>query len=208
NAVILNRLGSYLAVGPEPGSSDLQTAIGQAAAPFYAGWLIGPQGSGARIEWDAGDQNGDYIEVIEGKLAISANVTVKKTLGLIYEVWFVNGPRVTIDAAADSVTIGGKKGLFANGGTYKFYGTKSVSGGVNTPSATASIVIKSGSVLEKEFLTSGTAGDGQYIEPQGIDPQIVVTNAGNVAGAVSHTYPGTSIVGYDKWEDLNTNTVF
>jgi hypothetical protein len=80
NAVILSRLGSYLAVGPEEGSEDAQ-AMQETYDAYYSGWFIGPPGSEARIEWEDGGQNGDYIEVRLGELVISANVTVKKTLG-------------------------------------------------------------------------------------------------------------------------------
>jgi hypothetical protein len=185
NAVILNRLGSYLAVGPEESTGEYNTSyngITNSTILFYQGMLIGPQGSGARIEWDAGGRNDDYIEVILGQLAINANVTVKKTLGLIYSVWFVNGSRVTIDASGDAVTPNpGTPGLFANGATYKFWGN---------PGAT--IIVKSGSALDNVFLSSTT---GLVSGPKEI------INAGT--GSLQAYGGTTTISGYSTWNDSN-----
>jgi hypothetical protein len=194
NAVLLNRLGSYLAVGPEEAfeatdGGDL----------WFAGWLIGPEEVSPRIVWDGGDQNGGYIEVRPGKLAISANVTVKKTLGLIYSVWFVNGPIVTIDAQDDSLTppISGKKGLFANGNRYKFYGTADAkSGGQNPGSPAAKIIVKAGSVLHKAFLTNEEDDLGMFIGND--DSDVTIINLGK-DGAVPEEYEH-GISGYLNWD--------
>jgi hypothetical protein len=199
NAVILNNLGSYLAVGPESSFSSATAGYAAGRDKWYEGWLIGPSGSGnnaPRIVWDSGDQSGSYIEVRPGKLAISANVTVKKTLGLIYSVWFVNGPTVTIDAVSDNntPTIAGKKGLFANGTGYKFYGTKTASGGTNIGNATATIVIRPGSTLHKMFLTSGNTDLQNFITAGSSNK--VITNKGNGS---AQTYE-TGITGYPEWE--------
>jgi hypothetical protein len=196
DAVILSRLGSYLAVGPEPGTLDATGSKAEAYGLYYSGWLIGPD-EDPRIQWDGGDQNGDYIEVRQGKLAISVNVTVRKTLGLIYSVWFANGPRVSIDARNDSTAIGGKKGLFANGPAYKFYGTKSASGGENIGSPTATIVIKPGSTLHKLFLTDGVGDADSYITASSTD--ITIENAGYGNGTVSETPYTNNIRGYLNW---------
>jgi hypothetical protein len=199
NAVILSRLGSYLAVGPESSFSSSTAGYVENLDKWYTNWLIGPEGDSPRIQWGSGDQNGDYIEVRQGRLAISANVTVKKTLGLIYSVWFVNGPTITIDAANDSLQIGGKKGLFANGTAYKFYGTKADTGGQNTGAATATIVINSGSTLHKAFLTSGNADSNNFITADGSAKTI--TNRGNEGGTASTPYVdgATGITGYLNW---------
>jgi hypothetical protein len=195
DAVILSRLGSYLAVGPEPGSSDAMGPKAQAYNDYYAGWLIGPSGSQARIEWGTGDQNGNYIEVREGKLAFSANVTVKKTLALIYNVWFVNEPTITIDVKNDGLTIRGKPGLFANGADYKFYGTASASGGQNVGSPKATIIVKPGSTLHRAFLTPGGTDMTALISAEAGD--IVITNRGT-GGQIFYTDAG-GIYGYLNW---------
>jgi hypothetical protein len=194
DAVILSRLGSYLAVGPEGGSPDA-AAKAQVYNDYYAGWLIGPNGNSARIEWGTGDQNGNNIEVREGKLAFSANVTVKKTLALMYNVWFVNEPTVTIDVKNDGVTIRGKPGLFAAGADYKFYGTASASGGQNVGSPKSTIIVKSGSTLHKAFLTSGDTDMAALISAEAGD--IIITNRGT-GGQIFYTHAG-GISGYLNW---------
>jgi hypothetical protein len=196
-AVLLNRLGSYLAVGPEPGSPDARGTKAQAYNDYYAGWLIGPAGSSARIEWGTGDQNGNYIEVRKGNLAFSANVTVKKTLGLMYNAWFVNEPAVTIDVKNDGLTILGKPGLFANGADYKFYGTASASGGQNIAFPMATIIIKPGSTLHRALLTPGDTDMAALISAESGD--IVITNQGT--GTPEHYGDSEAgIYGYLNWK--------
>jgi hypothetical protein len=93
-AVILNRNGSYLSVGSEGTAKNNY---------WYSGYLIGPDGTGdkaPRIVWDSGSPVNKYIEVRPGELAIDANVTVKKGLGLIYSVFLLNDTVVSIDTAA------------------------------------------------------------------------------------------------------------
>jgi hypothetical protein len=186
NAVILNRAGSYLAVGP----ADTQNK-------YYTGWLIGPSGSGAnapRIVWDNAQ---GYIEVRPGALAISADVTVKKSLGLIYDVWFIDGPTVTIDAKDDNDTDpmpSNLKGLFANGKDYKFYGNKEAN-------KTATIIVKQGSTLHNAFLTLGDTDWSKFITAS--SGNITITNAG--ANGNSKVYPGTAISGYLSWTGYPTN---
>jgi hypothetical protein len=197
-AVILNRLGSFLAVGPEPGSPDATGSKAQAYNDYYAGWLIGPQGSSARIEWGTGDQNGNYIEVREGKLAFSANVTVKKTLALMYSVWFVNEPTVTIDVKNDGVTLQGKPGLFAAGDEYKFYGTASESGGQNVGSPKATIIVKPGSTLHKAFLTTGNTDFANFITADSTSGDITING---ITGTTAVKYPDDNgmVLGYLNW---------
>jgi hypothetical protein len=186
-AAILNRAGSYLAVGPEPGTSDASNGMADTYNKYYAGWLIGPAGSGdnaPRIVWDNAQ---GYIEVRPGKLAISANVTVKKTLGLIYSVWFVDGPTVTIDAKEDTLEIANNKGLFANGKDYKFYGTTTA----------AKIIVKSGSTLHKAFLIATDENSfpsaGFITAPN--NSNITITNKGTGSG-VDYT---NAVRGYPDW---------
>jgi hypothetical protein len=182
-AVILNRLDSYLATGPEPGSPDATDPKSRYAyQDYYSGWLVGPDAAGTdkpRIKWDAaGNDPSDYLEVRPSKLAISANVTVQKGLGLIYSVWFIDDTTVTIDVpAADAAA--GQRGLFANGDGYKFYGTTS-----------AKINIEVGSVLHKMFLTPGATDAANFITGTK-----TITNAGT-GSAVQ--YVG-SITGYPEW---------
>jgi hypothetical protein len=208
DAVILNRLNSYLAVGPEPGNGDATGAAKTAYDNYYSGWLIGPDTNRTdeipRIAWGTGDQTGNYIEVRPGQLAISGNVTVKKTLGLIYSVWFVGGSTVTIDAgnSANTTTIGNMKGLFANGTDYKFYGTSGSSGGVNTSEPTATIVIKPGSTLHKLFLTAnGTDATTFITVDANATSNKTITNKGNTDNASLEEYgTNTGIKGYLNWD--------
>jgi hypothetical protein len=201
SAVILNRLGSYLGIGPEEGSADaVNSKVSDVYDNYYKGWLIGPSGGNPRIAWDGGDQ-GSYIEVRPGKLAISANVTVKKSMGLIYDAWFVNGPAVTIDAAGYDLEIDGKKGLFANSPyTYKFYGTKDASGGENAATPVAEIVIKPGSTLHKAFLTDEAADAAVFIT-NSTNADITIKNKGGSGGVQEKLYEtGTGITGYLNWD--------
>ncbi|MDR1061853.1 MAG: InlB B-repeat-containing protein [Clostridiales bacterium] len=198
NAVLLSRLGSYLAVGPESSFEIGGAGYVESRDKWYSGWLVGPAEGNPRIVWDSGDQTGGYIEVRPGQLAISANVTVKKTLGLIYSVWFVNGPTVTIDAAGDTVDIEGMKGLFANGDNYKFYGTEESSGGQNPGSPAATIIVKPGSTLHQMFLTAGNTHEFGFITASSDDRTIV--NKGDGDSVLSGTYVG-GITGYLNWEE-------
>jgi hypothetical protein len=164
NAVILCRYNSYLAVGPESygDTSPLLNYTGSAFPKYYAGWLIGSALSSdnkfggssliPRIVWDGGQTSEKYIEVREGELAIDAEVTVRRSFGLIYSVWFVNNAALTIDILASEPIIFSTPppppttpvhGVFANGLDYIFYGT-----------AKTKITIFSGSVLDPQFLNT------------------------------------------------------
>jgi hypothetical protein len=203
--VIIARLGSRLAAGPETSFVPGGTGYVESRDRYFSGWLIGPAANSPRIEWGTGDQNGDFIEIREGKIAFSANVTVRKTLALTHSVWFVNGPALTIDAAEDSLEISGKKGLFAhaNAGGYRFYGTASSSGGQNPGSPAAKIILKPGSALYRSFLADA-AGDGEtFIEAEG-NRDISITNRGNTKDGpplVFYVEGGTpNIFGYFNWK--------
>jgi hypothetical protein len=204
DAVILNRYNSYLAVGPEDQFS------GNNANKYYLGWLIGPQGTGndaPRIEWAANGKADDYLEVRPGRLAINTDVTVKKVLGLIYNVWLVGGITVTIDAKADNVTPSvsftvsnqnnNYKGLFANfktinpsGTAYKIYGT-----------AEAKIVIKPGSAIHKGFLTDKSDDYSDYGSPVSVsDNGAVKTITNGGAGAPKYYVDNSGISGVLDWK--------
>jgi hypothetical protein len=173
NAVTLVRLGSFYAIGPEE-PPDYNTAINE----LFSGWFIGPAGENPRIQWGVGDQNGDYVEIRSEGIAFSANITVKKTLILDYSLWFINGPTLTIDAAEDSSTYEGNKGVFTANGKYRFYGTKSQSGGQNPANVMATVAVQSGSSLHGSFLMSP---DGKFTTAAGWD--LTVTNQGDVNDA-------------------------
>jgi hypothetical protein len=186
NAVLLNWTGSYLSVGPDNNTDQ---------SSWWYGYLIGPDSTGAdkpRIKWDESNTTG-YIEVRPSKLAISGDVTVQKTLGLIYSAWFIGNTQVTIDTGSDTATLFGQKGLFANetGATnlYNFYGT-----------AEARIVVKAGSVLHKAFLTGEVADNGKFLTIESGS----VTITGSTGGTAGYYPPGTDLIpGYLNW---NTGT--
>jgi hypothetical protein len=190
NAVILNRLGSYLAVGPETTFNAIQTPD-----LYYAGWLIGPDSTNEaekpRIKWDISTDPSGYLEVRPGKLAISANVTVQKGLGLIYSVWFIGDTTVTINVPDTESAKSGLPypGLFANGDNYKFYGTTDK----------AQIDIMPGSVLHKMFLTLGAKDTGNFIDTTSL--KIEIKNKGSGA-AEAYT---NNITGYSTWTRENAD---
>jgi hypothetical protein len=201
DSVIIVRLGSRFAAGPETSFVPGGTGYVASRDRYFSGWLIGPAANSPRIEWGAGDQNGDFIEIREGKIAFSANVTVRKTLALMYSVWFVNGPTLTIDAAGDSLEISGKKGLFARAGGYKFYGTASSSGGQNPGNPAAEIILKPGSALHRSFLSDGDGNGGTFIEAA--SGNISITNNGSKDGPplVFYVEGGVpNIFGYLNWK--------
>jgi hypothetical protein len=196
NAVILNRTGSYLAVGPEGTTNK-----------WYLGWLIGPSAGTPRIVWDTGNAEAKYIEVRPTELAIDANVTVKKTIGLIYSVWFVGGATVTIDAASDTIGFDEGtnqiKGLAVNDLPYKFYG--------NTGS---SIIVKKGSAIMKYPLTGVQTDLVKDSKAQPIyltvsnnatgDATITPVTTGDGNNSVEYA-DNTDITGYNKWNLTDTN---
>jgi hypothetical protein len=200
-SVIIARLGSRLAVGPETSFNPGGAGYVASRDKYFSGWLVGSAGDAPRIVWGTGDQNGDYIEIRGGKLAFSANVTVKKTLALDVSVWFVNGPSLAIDAAGDSLAIAGRKGLFARDGGRKFYGDKSSSGGQNPGAPAAKIILKEGSALHRSFLIGGDPAEGEeFIEADG---GLSVSNRGSAEGGpplVFYKEGSAPIFGYLNWE--------
>jgi hypothetical protein len=192
-SVIIARLGSRLAAGPESSFSSANSGFVPARDVYYEGWLVGPSGEDARILWDPGDQNGGYIEVREDRLAFDANVTLRKSLALIYSVWFVNGPTLTIDAMGDGLEIGGRKGLFARSDSYKFYGTFFRSGGQNPAKPAAKIIIKKGSAISRSFLE---AGNGEFIMAE--NSAVTISNKGGDSSTAEYYRIG-GISGYCNW---------
>ncbi|MDR1108933.1 MAG: hypothetical protein LBL19_07855 [Spirochaetaceae bacterium] len=199
-SVIIARLGSRLATGPESSFSSAHSGFVPARDVYYEGWLIGPSGEDARILWDPGDQNGGYIEVREDRLAFDANVTLRKSLALIYSVWFVNGPTLTIDAAGDSLEIGGRKGLFARPGAYKFYGTFFRSGGQNPAKPAAKIIIKKGSAISRSFLEAGNSESDEFDEfITAENSAVTISNKGGNSSTAEYYRTG-GVSGYCNWD--------
>jgi hypothetical protein len=179
-AVVIVRLGGYLRAGPRSlfESQD------------YSDWLIAPVMEGGKISWGTGDQNGSYIEFRQdGRMAFSADITIRKSLALKYDVWFVNGPILTLDAAGDNSTINGRRGLFAGGPQYRFYGNYFNSGGQNPSRVEAKIVVLSGNDISRSLLAGG---EGYISGPAGIPN----AGAGNSAPV---EYGRDSIKGYPNW---------
>jgi hypothetical protein len=177
--VVISRLNSYLAVGKDDG------------------WLIGPFGVNPVIAWGTGDQNGGYIEIREEgrRIAFDADLHIIKTLRLAYSLWFIGGPALNI-AAAD--TVDGKRGLFTDNGTRKFYGTSSESGGQNTAVTSAKIIVSSGSSLSKSFLTDGNSDVSTLITANG--GKITIPNIGGIIGPDPVPFTGNTGKAYLFWK--------
>jgi hypothetical protein len=201
DGVILNRTGSFLAVGPETEFTENETYS------WWNGWLIGPKGGTddsaddyvttmPRIVWDDGNEEYKYIEVRPTDLAIDANVTVKKNVGLIYSVWFVDGSQVTVDVIENPVqTFGAAKGLKVNDTddeNYEFYGN---------PGKNTKIIVKPGNSIDIRALESDNNGDDMdwYTNDEGPekDVEIVPVNSGDPKSYANDTASGIS--GYNAW---------
>jgi hypothetical protein len=190
DAVILSRWGSYLGIGPEAADEDAK-AVEETYADWYAGWLVGPSGSGAKIVWDAGGSAGGGLEARAGMLAVSSNVTVKKTVGLAHNVWLIGGTTITIDAGAGAGTIPfteGKKGLFANGAEYKIYGTTNK----------AKLVVKTGSALHSVLVTGSEEDAAKVVEDE--EAAVTITLKAEKGGTSTAGYPDEDgVIGYFDW---------
>jgi hypothetical protein len=197
NAIILNRFGSYLSVGPEPDSADATTTVNStndSYAAYYEGYLVGPitstEADKPRIEWDATAQNGNsaasYLEVRPGAIATDAKLTVRKDVGLIYSVWFVDNAHITIDGTG--ATQQSPIHLAANestGGTdFNFYAPTS-------QSTKVLITIKQYNWLDKRFLIATAANFDQsnhLISPSNsTDITISAPTAGNSVDYVDNS---------------------
>jgi hypothetical protein len=207
DAVILNRWGSYLSIGPEPDHIDATTDVGGTNViynNFYKGYLVGPEAPGKiygatdyddtpRVVWGG---TGGYLEVRPGKIATDAVLTVRKSLGLIYSVWFVNDASLTIDIPSvfnetsgegnpkDNIFPNNKDnptqwghGLAANEFTedFNFYGS------TKTGSPTT-ITIKTGNFLDERFLHVGKDADLTWTATSGFI---------GGTGDITVTHPGT-----------------
>ncbi|MDR1095586.1 MAG: hypothetical protein LBL31_04300 [Spirochaetaceae bacterium] len=181
-AVLLNRYGSYLSVGPEPGSADATAeSVSGAYTAYYSGYLVGPAAwttasDEPRIEWDApGNTASSFLEVRPGKIATDARLTVKKFVGLIYSVWFVGNAKVTVDNGA---TLAANES--AGGTDFNFY--------ANTDGAV--VDIKSGGVFDRRFLRPG---------PEAVGPDSFIPGPLSVKGVKTGTpaeySTGTGITG-------------
>ncbi|MDR0689300.1 MAG: hypothetical protein LBG08_03405, partial [Spirochaetaceae bacterium] len=132
------------------------------------------------------------LEIREDRLAFSASVTVRKSLELKYEVWFVNGPTLTIDAGT---SLNGNRGLFAGDGA-AFYGKASTSGGFYIGNPASKVTVKPGNSVSRSFFTGGgtgliTAGTGA----------IEIRNQGAGSDAPRYYREGSSpIWGYLNWK--------
>jgi hypothetical protein len=170
NAVILSRSGSYLAIGAESYKDNgtdksMLDYTGADFQKYYAGWLIGPTDESQglyggsvfkpRIVWDAGQGAEKYIEIRHGEIAIDAKVTIRRSFGLIYSVWFIGDSSLAINIDKTETVIFGTAqnqvhGVFANGDDYNFYGHSQTV-----------ITIFPGNVLDTRFLnTTQTAPIG------------------------------------------------
>jgi hypothetical protein len=208
DAVILNRYGSSLAIGPEP--EKVPTGYEPTYNKYFSGWLLGPVSGDPKIVWDAeGNSAGSYLEVRPGLIATNAKLTLKRSLGLIYSVWFVDNAALTLDAANEGTGPYGDlsptfHGLTVSSGNRKFYGTTKTT-----------ITIKPGNKLEQYYLSSE---EGDYtdialdsptgwVKPAGREP-LVITNRGTASATeegeeVQPTYyvsDDSGISGYLNWD--------
>jgi hypothetical protein len=156
NAVIVSRYGSYLSTGAETYDG---TGVDQDDwNAYFAGYLLGPvtstEADKPKVEWEATDSvdEGSYFEVRKGAIATNAKLTVKKTFGIFYSVWFVGEAILKLDVP-EAGGLGGIRGLVSleqnDTGDYNFY--------ANTSGTV--ITINTGNILDKRFLTSGNSNN-------------------------------------------------
>jgi hypothetical protein len=202
NAVILNRFNSYLSVGPEESSTDAKKDdnLSDTYKLYYQGYLLAPADLSLenvqmpRIEWNkANNTDSSYLEVRPGQIATDGIFTVKKSLGLIYSVWFVGNASITIDVATGKGWGSGEteqRGLFSNESAdnndsdYRFYANT-----VNTV-----ITIAQGSMFDKRYLVDGV----KKAEASDIIAASTgsITIAGTTTGPKVEYADGTGIFGY------------
>jgi hypothetical protein len=194
DTVIIARLGSWFARGPESSFCPGKAGYDEERDKWYRGWLLGPREADPGILWDGGDQNGSYVEFRAGRAAFDANITIRRSLVLARDVWFISGPSVTIAAAGGDLELNGKKGLFAGGSGYRFYGTASLSGGQNPAKPAAKIIIEKDSSLSASFLTDGTPA------PEFIGGEKTVINRGRTSDSEQVFFEEKSRGGYLNWQ--------
>jgi hypothetical protein len=174
---IVARLGSRVAAGTD--------------------WIIGSAKDGAAVCWDAGDQNGGYIEISDGeprpRLAFDANITVRGPLTVRCDVWFVNSATLTVD-------IEGGGTLEAGDGGERFYGTFFRSGGQNPSRPAAKIVVRPDSAVSRSFL----AEDGEGFLEAGPGGTTVLNGGKGAEGPASTAaeYGRGGIIGFLNWNVL------
>jgi hypothetical protein len=202
-AVLLNRYGSTLGIGPE--ADKVPNGYEDTYNKYFKGWLLGPASDSPKIEWDAtGNSAGSYLEVRPSLIATDAKLTLKKSLGLIYSVWFVGDAALTIDTTSegeDGPYGDSFHGLLVSSGNRKFYGNEATT-----------ITVKPGNQLEEFYLnddetyTSADPGSGDgWITPEGDDDtDLVITNLGagsdNSVTATPYVDASTGISGYLNWD--------
>jgi hypothetical protein len=208
NAVILNRYGSYLSVGPEPTNSDATGSKSEAYNAYYAGTLLGPQGAG-KITWNASTSPSDYLEVRPDQIATNAKLTVEASytygtgelvnggsgsspnlVGLIYSVWFVGDAALTVNGVLAS---NDGSDVTADKATYKFYGQKS---------SPTTITIGSNGYLDHRFVNLADAAEKNGGYAGLITNKTLIIDVARSSDAVSYT--GTSIFGSPDWK-VNAN---
>ena len=211
DAVILNRRGSYLAIGAESYTKEGTTTdtfnySGDGFQKYYSGWLIGPAGEGAdapRIVWDDGNDPYAYVEVRPGELATDAKLTAKKSFGLIYSVWFVGGAHLTVDAASESPAILLVKesdntttphGIVANetsSTSFDFYGCDKS----RTGESKSFITINPGNFIDGRFLSKSASTTPSITPVAGESPAYIGFKSTPSGDAVEYG-SGTGISGY------------
>jgi hypothetical protein len=186
-------LGDGLIIRNNIGSSR---AFDAAGAQVFIG--TGAAGAPGPIQWDGGDQVGHTIETRAPKnLAISAGVTITRTLTLDYNIWIFNTATVTIDAQSGPASPDGLRGLFstATNPPNRMYGTKTVTGGQNIAYPAAEIILKPGSSINAAFFFTTPAST--YITAA--NAKITIANQG-AAGSPVYYDNGTSMGAYFNWE--------
>jgi hypothetical protein len=186
NAVILNRYGSYLSVGPHPDDNDAKGNMAETYNAYYSGYLIGPANASVeddkpRIEWDTGTNASRFLEVRPDKIATDAKLTVKKMVGLIYSVWFVDDAAVTV---ADGAVLVTNESADSQDKDFNFY--------ANT--AGAVVTIEATGTFDRRFLKKGAAdaADSDFITASGES----ITISGTTTGTPVPYAAGTTITGF------------
>jgi hypothetical protein len=180
-AIVIVRLNAYLKAG----------SAGSFEYGNYDDWLIGPASVPGVILWGTGDQNGSYIELWdheEGRrLALNADIALRKSLALDYQVWFVNGPILRVEAVGDLSA--------KDGSTYpRFYGDFFTSGGQNPARVEAAIILYPGSTISGSLLSDSAGMDIQGLT----SGELYIPNKGS--NGAEKAYGRDSIKGYLNWD--------
>jgi hypothetical protein len=179
NAVVLSRPDSYLMLGPASGTPGYNGSYDSK----FSGYFVGPppQGSGdpPRIEWDAGQSTGIWLEMRQGRIATNAQLTVTGTAWLSHSVWFAGDATITVDS-------GGK--LYADESTAR---NLDVNFYANTTRTVISI--KENATFDRRFLRQGAeAAIAEMINGNTVTFPIHGTTTGELVTYIN----GTGISGY------------